>query len=87
MINPANEWIDLDPMWSKFQPVQWDMFGSHQMLTHCGPRDLPEIVEEEGATSSQIEKAAFMGWIYEGQGLFSRGEDIGWFTESGFVRE
>ena len=38
-------------------------------------------------TPEQIENAALMGFEYIGDGIFIRGDEIGYFTERGFVRE
>lgn len=38
-------------------------------------------------TRQQIELAALMKWVYIGDGLFGRGEEIGYYTHSGFRKE
>ena len=38
-------------------------------------------------TDKQINNSELMGWTYEGEGIFFRGEQIGYFTVSGFRKE
>jgi len=38
-------------------------------------------------TLDQIQKAVLMGWQYNGSGLFTRGQEKGYFTENGFFKE
>lgn len=38
-------------------------------------------------TQLQIRNAYFMGWVYLGDGLFTRDELLGYFTETGFIKE
>jgi len=38
-------------------------------------------------SNQQIERCAMMNWEYMGMGLFSRGEQMGWFTDKGFFKE
>lgn len=38
-------------------------------------------------TQKQIENCAGMGWQYLGDGLFAKGDLLGWFTENGFYKE
>jgi len=35
----------------------------------------------------QIERCALMGWQHIGEGLFSHGQSMGWFTDRGFFKE
>ncbi len=36
-------------------------------------------------TPVQKENAGFMGWQYLGDGMFSRGDDLGGYTNAGWV--
>lgn len=38
-------------------------------------------------TEKQIEHCAGMGWRYIGDGLFARGDVVGYFTDQGFKKE
>lgn len=38
-------------------------------------------------TSKQIQNCELSGWHYIGDGFFVRGDELGWFTKAGFVRE
>jgi len=38
-------------------------------------------------TAKKIQCCAEMGWDYLGDGLFTNGDLIGWFTEKGFHKE
>lgn len=39
-------------------------------------------------TEQMIKNCAAMGWVYCGDGLFEKGDMIGWFTQSfGFQKE
>lgn len=38
-------------------------------------------------TKEQLENCALMNWTYIGDGLFTKGDFIGYFTDSGFVKE
>lgn len=38
-------------------------------------------------TEKQIINAAASGWEYLGDGLFSNGDQLGWFTSNGFVKD
>lgn len=38
-------------------------------------------------TAKQMGRCAMMGWAYIGDGLFTRGDQIGYFTAEGFVKE
>lgn len=40
-----------------------------------GPNETP--------TAEQIEAAQLLGWAYHGDGVFSRGDDLGWYTVDG----
>ena len=44
---------------------------------------MPDLVLPK---SSQIENALSMGWEYLGDGIFAKGEDLGYFTRRGFRR-
>jgi hypothetical protein len=37
----------------------------------------------ERPTDDQIENAELMGWVYHGDGIFSRGDRLGWYTVDG----
>jgi len=38
-------------------------------------------------TQTQIDRCASMGWHHDGEGIFTRGQEIGYFTADGFVKE
>lgn len=38
-------------------------------------------------TDTQIENAYLMGWQYLGDGIFIRGDQMGWFTDHGFQQD
>ncbi len=38
-------------------------------------------------TDTQINNALCFGWEYLGDGLFSKGDDVGYFTMKGFKKE
>lgn len=38
-------------------------------------------------TPKQIEICSACEWEYLGDGIFAKGETMGWFTDSGFVKE
>lgn len=38
-------------------------------------------------TQNQIDRCELFGWQYQGDGIFVRGGQIGWFTQTGFYKE
>jgi len=38
-------------------------------------------------TDEQIKRASWFGWLYTGDGVFIRGNDLGWFEGRHFKRE
>lgn len=38
-------------------------------------------------TDKQVDNSAGMGWSYEGEGIFTRAQQVGYFTDHGFIKE